>query len=220
MKPIWLWTGAYWSHRWSRDQHFKQNALFQRRVWNGRRTPIWKPQEPTKPTQRVIRRDSGHNLYFTCFSKKTLLGKSQEMSKVLLLLVSSAQFIWLDERHSESMDIHKLFSTSLLLELFSLVEQIQTKYLAIHSQEHFRFSNRGVTVRVLNRNGSRGKFQMEVIIPNPLVWGLWSEQGTCVSLCSRLECTWWRERNFLIIFSWDVPVTTQHGVHQQIRWRT
>ncbi len=53
MKPIWLWTGAYWSHRWSRDQHFKQNELFQRRVWNGRRTLIWKPQQPTKPTQRV-----------------------------------------------------------------------------------------------------------------------------------------------------------------------
>lgn len=54
MKPIWLWTGGYWSHRWSRDQHFKQNVLFQRRVWNGRRTPIWKPQEPSKPTQWVI----------------------------------------------------------------------------------------------------------------------------------------------------------------------
>ncbi len=24
-----------------------------------------------------------------------------------------------------------------------------------------------------------GKFQMEVIIPMPLEWGLWSEQGTC-----------------------------------------
>ncbi len=53
---------------------------------------------------------------------------------------------------------------------------------------------------------------MEVIIPIPLEWGLWGEQGTCVPLCSRLECTWQRERhNFLIIFSWDVPVTTQHG---------
>ncbi len=50
--------------------------------------------------------------------------------------------------------------------------------------------------------GSRGKFQMEVIIPIPLEWGLWSEQGTCVPLCSRLECTWQRERHhFLIIFS-------------------
>ncbi len=30
-------------------------------------------------------------------------------------------------------------------------------------------------------------------------------------LCSRLECIWQRERcNFLIICSWDVPVTEQH----------
>ncbi len=32
------------------------------------------------------------------------------------------------------------------------------------------------------------KFQMEVIIPIPLEWGLCSEQGTCVSLCSHLKC--------------------------------
>ncbi len=30
---------------------------------------------------------------------------------------------------------------------------------------------------------------MEVIIPIPLEWGLWSEQGTCVPLFRRLECT-------------------------------
>ncbi len=30
--------------------------------------------------------------------------------------------------------------------------------------------------------GSWGKLQMEVIIPIPLDWGLWSEQGTCVQL--------------------------------------
>ncbi len=54
------------------------------------------------------------------------------------------------------------------------------------------------------------RFQMEMILPIPLVWVLWSEQGTCVPLCSRLESTWQRERcNFLIIFSWDVPVATQ-----------
>ncbi len=65
--------------------------------------------------------------------------------------------------------------------------------------------------------GSRGKIQMEVIIPIPLEWGLWSEQGTCVPSFSRLECIWQRERpNFLIIFSWDVPVTSQHGVRQQM----
>ncbi len=29
-----------------------------------------------------------------------------------------------------------------------------------------------------------GQFQMEVIIPFPLEWGLWSEQGTGVPLCS------------------------------------
>ncbi len=70
----------------------------------------------------------------------------------------------------------------------------------------------GVTVRVSNRNGSRGKFQKEVIIPIPLEWGLCSEQGTCVPLCGCLEFTWQRERrNFLIIFSWDVPVKTQHS---------
>ncbi len=57
------------------------------------------------------------------------------------------------------------------------------------------------------------KFQVEVIISIPLEWGLWSEQGTCVPLCSRLKCTWRRERcNFLIIISWHVSVTTQHGV--------
>ncbi len=57
-----------------------------------------------------------------------------------------------------------------------------------------------------------------LIIPIPLEWGLWSEQGTCVSLCSRLECTWQRERcHFLIIFSWDDPVPMLHGVRQQIR---
>ncbi len=62
------------------------------------------------------------------------------------------------------------------------------------------------------------KFQMEVSIPFPLEWGLWSEQGMCVPLCSRLKCTWRRERcNFLIIISCYVPVTTQHGVRQQIR---
>ncbi len=61
------------------------------------------------------------------------------------------------------------------------------------------------------------KVQMEVIIPIPLEWGLWSEQGTCVPLCSRLKCTWRRERcNFLIIISWHVPVTKQHVVRQQL----
>ncbi len=73
-------------------------------------------------------------------------------------------------------------------------------------------SSWGVTVRVSNRNGSRGKFQKEVIIPIPLEWGLCSEQGTCVPLCGCLEFTWQRERRtFLIIFSWDVPVKTQHS---------
>ncbi len=54
--------------------------------------------------------------------------------------------------------------------------------------------------------------------PYPLDWGLWSEQDTCVPLCSRLKCTWRRERcNFLIIISWDVPVTT--GEEQDISRR-
>ncbi len=35
--------------------------------------------------------------------------------------------------------------------------------------------------------GSWGKFQMEVIITILLEWGLWSEQGTCVQLFSRLK---------------------------------
>ncbi len=61
------------------------------------------------------------------------------------------------------------------------------------------------------------KFQMEVIIPIPMEWRLWSEQGTCMPLCSCFKCTWWRERcNFLTIISWHVPVTTQHEVCQQI----
>lgn len=67
MKPIWLWTGAYWSHRWSRDQHFKRNELFQRRVWNGRRTLIRKPHQPTKPTQRVIRQRQWPHFVFHLF---------------------------------------------------------------------------------------------------------------------------------------------------------
>ncbi len=69
--------------------------------------------------------------------------------------------------------------------------------------------------------GSLGKFQMEVFIPIPLEWGLWSEQGTFVQLFHGLKCTWQRDRsNFLIIFSWDVSETTQHGARHQIRWRT
>ncbi len=65
--------------------------------------------------------------------------------------------------------------------------------------------------------GSRGKFQMEVIIPIPLEWGFCSEQGTCVQLFSCLKCAWQRERsNFLIIFSWDVAMTMQYGVRQQM----
>ncbi len=44
-----------------------------------------------------------------------------------------------------------------------------------------------------------------------------SKQGTCVPFCSRLKYTWRRERcNFLIIISWHVPMTTQHGVRQDI----
>uniref|UniRef100_A0A672K868 Zgc:103625 n=1 Tax=Sinocyclocheilus grahami TaxID=75366 RepID=A0A672K868_SINGR len=74
-----------------------------------------------------------------------------------------------------------------------------------------------LTVRVLCTDRFTAKFLIEVIIPIPLEWGLWSEQGTCVPLCSRLECTWQRERCNFLIFSLDVPVTTQHGVRQQIR---
>ncbi len=78
----------------------------------------------------------------------------------------------------------------------------------------------GVTVRVSCIERFTGKFQMEVIIPIPLEWGLWSEQGTCVSLFSYLDCTWQRERsNFLIIFSWDFPVTTLHGLVTQYFWQ-
>ncbi len=78
----------------------------------------------------------------------------------------------------------------------------------------FQKGTRGVMIRVYRT--VHGQLQMEVIIAIPLEWGLWSEQGTCVSLCSHLECTWRRERNFLIS-SWDVPVTTQHiWVRQQI----
>ncbi len=46
---------------------------------------------------------------------------------------------------------------------------------------------RGVAVGVSCTEQFTGKFQMEVIIPVPLKWGLWSEQGMCVSLCSGLE---------------------------------
>ncbi len=67
-------------------------------------------------------------------------------------------------------------------------------------------TSRGVTVRVSCIERFTGKFLMEEIIPILLEWGLWSEQDTCVPLFSRLECTWQRERNFLIIFSWDVPL--------------
>jgi len=46
----------------------------------------------------------------------------------------------------------------------------------------------------------------------------WSEQDTCVPSCTCLECTWWREQrkttNVHIIFTWEVPMTTQHGVLQ------
>ncbi len=75
---------------------------------------------------------------------------------------------------------------------------------------------RGVTVRVSCIERLTGKFQMEVIILIPVEWGHWSELGTCEPLFSPLKCTWQRERNFLIIFSWDVPVTTEHVVHQQM----
>ncbi len=44
-----------------------------------------------------------------------------------------------------------------------------------------------VTVRVWCIKRFTGKFQMEVITPIPLEWGLWNEQGTCVPLWSRLE---------------------------------
>ncbi len=66
--------------------------------------------------------------------------------------------------------------------------------------------------------GSLGKFQMEVIITIPLEWGLWSKQGTCVQLFRNLKCTWQREQSdYLIIFSWNVHVTSLHRVPQQIR---
>ncbi len=74
---------------------------------------------------------------------------------------------------------------------------------------------RGVTIRVscIERFTGSSKWKWSSLSP----WsGDFGVNGTCVSLCSRLECTWWRERNFLIIFSWDVPVTTQHGVRQQM----
>ncbi len=59
---------------------------------------------------------------------------------------------------------------------------------------------RGVTIYVSRTERFTGIFQMELIIPIPLY------------LYSRLECTWQREQsNFLIIFTWDVPVT-QHVI--------
>ncbi len=42
-----------------------------------------------------------------------------------------------------------------------------------------RIISRGVTVRLSCIERFTGKFQMELIIPIPLEWGLWSEQGTC-----------------------------------------
>ncbi len=63
------------------------------------------------------------------------------------------------------------------------------------------------------------QIQMEVIIPIPLEWGLWSEQGTCLPLCSHLKCIWRSEQcNSLIINSWHLPVTTQHGVRHLLLW--
>ncbi len=76
-----------------------------------------------------------------------------------------------------------------------------TPYIYIYMYINTYIFIRGVTVRVSCTERFTGKFQMEVIVLIPLEWGLWSEQGTCVPLCSRLECTWQRERNFLIIFS-------------------
>ncbi len=35
--------------------------------------------------------------------------------------------------------------------------------------------------------GSRGKFLMEVIIPMPLEWGLWSKQGCVRAIISLFE---------------------------------
>ncbi len=62
-----------------------------------------------------------------------------------------------------------------------------------------------------------GQFQMEVIIPIPLEWGLWSEQGTCVSLFSRLECTWWRERsNFPSNKKLNKCCYSELSIHQSI----
>ncbi len=79
---------------------------------------------------------------------------------------------------------------------------------------------RGGTVRIPSHmvHGANSKWKWSSLSP----WsGDLSEQGTCVQLFCRLKSTWQRDwSNFLIIFSWDAPVTTQHSVCQQNLWRT
>ncbi len=88
-------------------------------------------------------------------------------------------------------------------------------YIYIYIYIYFIFYFLGVA-----RHAHRGvHFTGQVPNGSDHPFTLWvgSLECTCVQLFCRLKCTWQRKQsNFLMLFSWDVPVIMQHGVRQQI----